>query len=479
VDTPFALLDLLVVRRRLSASRAKDLKTALRRLADATQTPVDDLDLLVLERTYEPILQDYFTHCDPPPSFYTQRNVLQNLRQFYHLLFDNGLLTPSRSTVLKRPRRHQIIGEARAASPYRHRTSATLPRYYRRLDTWPDAIRQPFETFCLDRTFKVRQSTQDNYRNHMTAYVSYGLQHDPSPLTTWDQLFEPARLTRFIIWHAKRVGAGRMSTMGLQVARLMRAIANATHRPDAEDLQALVDDLPPVKPLHDKQAEYHTISATELESVGLALLTKSRQPLRGDAPTYNKRPGLLRATAHQTSLIIRLLWRVPLRSRNVREMELGKNLFRDMQGTWQLRFVGDELKVGQRRGKINTFQVPWPDELVSHLDEYLTVFRPHFPHADTSPLVFLNRQGVKPTHAGFYYRLSDTVYVHLRKRLYPHLLRSLWVDRWLLSGGDVSTGAFMLNDSVQTVLQRYHELRGSDHVEKAYEFNRMALKQRK
>jgi hypothetical protein len=90
--------------------------------------------------------------------------------------------------------------------------------------------------------------------------------------------------------------------------------------------------------------------------------------------------------------------------------------------------------------------------------------------------------GVEPALHGYHYlysRLSDTVYVHLRKRLYPHLLRSLWVDRWLLSGGDVSTGAFMLNDSVQTVLQRYHELRGSDHVEKAYEFNRMALKQRK
>jgi hypothetical protein len=45
-----------------------------------------------------------------------------------------------------------------------------------------------------------------------------------------------------------------------------------------------------------------------------------------------------------------------------------------------------------------------------------------------------------------------------------------------VSGGDVSTGAFMLNDSVQTVLQRYHELRGSDHVEKAYAFNRLVLK---
>jgi hypothetical protein len=475
VNEPETLLSLLVTRGRVPSTRAKDIKTALRRLADATQTPVKDLDLLALERTYEETLKAYFLQCDPPPSSHTQRNVLQNLRQLYHLLFDNGLLTPSRSTVLKRPNRRQVIGDARATSPYRHRTIAALPRYYRPLETWPDAIRQPFEAFCLDRTFRVRQSTQDNYRNHMTAYVSYGLTHDPLPLTTWNQLFEPARLTRFITWHAKRVGAGRVSTMGLQVARLMRAIANTTERPEAAALQTFVVELPAVKPLHDKQAPYHTISAGELESVGLALLTKSRQPLRGDAPSYNKRPGLLRATAHQTGLILRLLWRVPLRSRNIREMELGKNLFRNTHGVWQLRFAGDELKVGQRRGRLNTFQVPWPDELVSHLDEYLTVHRPRLPHADTCPLVFPSRQGGKATHQAFYLRLSDTVYMHLRKRLYPHLMRSLWVDRWLLNGGDVSTGAFMLNDSVQTVLQRYHELRGLDHVEKAYAFNRAIL----
>jgi hypothetical protein len=476
VNTPLTLLDLLVARQQLSKARAKDVKTALRRLADATATPLAALDLLALERTYEPALREAFANSDPPPSPYTQRNVLQNLRQFYRLLFDHGLLVQSRSTILKRPRRRQLLLEAGAQSPYRHRTSAVLTPYYRHPDTWPDAIRQPFERFCLERTFKVRQATQDNYRNHMTSYVSYNLMHDPLPPTTWDDLFDQARLTRFIMWHAKRVDAGRISTMGLQVARLLRTIANATRRPEAEALDTFIHELPPVRPLHDKQAPYHTISAQELESVGLALLMKSRQPLRGDAPTYNKRPGLLRATAHQTALMIRLLWRVPMRSRNIREMELGKNLFRDTQGIWTIRFIGDELKVSQRRGRINVFQVRWPDELVDHLDEYLQVFRPYFLQADTSPLVFPNRQGTKQTHMGWYLRISQTIYLHLRKRMFPHLARSLWIDPWLLSGGDVGTGAYMLNNSVQVVHQRYLELRGQIHVEKAYAFNQAILK---
>ena len=33
----------------------------------------------------------------------------------------------------------------------------------------------------------------------------------------------------------------------------------------------------------------------------------------------------------------------------------------------------------------------------------------------------------------------------------------------------------MLNDNVQTVLKRYHELRGADHTAKAYAFNEAIL----
>ena len=72
--------------------------------------------------------------------------------------------------------------------------------------------------------------------------------------------------------------------------------------------------------------------------------------------------------------------------------------------------------------------------------------------------------------------LSDITYMHLKKRLYPHLLRTLWVDQYLLStDGDVSTAAFWLNDNVLTVLKRYHEFRGEDHTAKAYNFNQAIL----
>jgi integrase len=241
-------------------------------------------------------------------------------------------------------------------------------------------------------------------------------------------------------------------------------------------LQALMRKLPTVEPFHNKQAPYHTISMAEMEDVGLRLLAEAHRPLVPHAKYGAKRPGLHLVANCQTALIIRLMWRIPLRSRSIREMELGKNLFQDAQGVWRLRYVGDELKVSERGGRINTFEVPWPEELVPHLEEYLRDFRPRLPNADTSPLVFLTNRGRPLTVVTLYWRLTDTVSCYLGKRLYPHLLRTLWVDQYLLSsGGDVSTAAYMLNDTVATMLQRYHELRGESHVQKAYNFNQRIL----
>jgi len=77
-------------------------------------------------------------------------------------------------------------------------------------------------------------------------------------------------------------------------------------------------------------------------------------------------------------------------------MQRDRNLYQDTQGHWWLSFQGDELKVAKRQGRINTFSLNltqyFPD-LIAHLEEYLCVFRPKFPHASTSPYVFLMKSG--------------------------------------------------------------------------------------
>jgi site-specific recombinase XerD len=152
-------------------------------------------------------------------------------------------------------------------------------------------------------------------------------------------------------------------------------------------------------------------------------------------------------------------------------------LHQDEQGIWQLRYQGEQLKIGERQGRVNEFHVPFPPELVAHLEEYLNDFRPVLPNADSDPHLFLTNRGRPLSPACIWSRVSTTVFAHLGKYVYPHLFRTMWTDMYLLSsGGDVDTAAYMLNDTPAMVLKHYHELRADQQVVKAYAFNEAILK---
>jgi hypothetical protein len=101
--------------------------------------------------------------------------------------------------------------------------------------------------------------------------------------------------------------------------------------------------------------------------VALDLLEDSRRPLIHGA----ERPDVSRAANVRTSLILRLLIRIPLRQRQVRELQLGRDLYRNPRGDWQLHFAGAGRKVGRWRGHPNIFAPPFPPDLGPHLEAYL------------------------------------------------------------------------------------------------------------
>jgi hypothetical protein len=71
--------------------------------------------------------------------------------------------------------------------------------------------------------------------------------------------------------------------------------------------------------------------------------------------------------------------------------------------------------------------------------------------------------------------LKDCVLRRTNKRFYPHLIRTLWATAFIAHTGDFTTTAYMLNDTVQTVLRRYQEILEKDHQQKAHRFLRGAL----
>jgi hypothetical protein len=469
------MLTMLVRRKHLTDKRAKDMKTSLQKLADATNTDIDELDLPSLETTYLETLHTYFSEHAPEASASTKRNTVQNLKQFYRLLHGHGFLKAAVQSPAKRLPMLALRREYHRTSPYADRYRGH-PRYALPPEQWPASIQSGWARFCDDRSMDVRPVSMAKYQHRMNDYVGYNLQVDASPVTTWDELFDVSRLVRFVNWHAKRIGVKRISTTGKEVFRIVAMVAKHAKRSEFSAIRDRERKLPIPEPMHNKQDAQHTFSAQEIESVALALLAKADRPVTRYSIAHGVRwPGLSRAINRRDALLLRLMWRVPMRNRQFREMQFGKNLFKDADGQWILQFSGDELKVGERHGRINVFRLPFPPELVESLEEYLERACPVFPQQDRARYVFPTRLGAMFSGPMLRDQVGTLLYAYTGKRFYPHLARTLWVDRYLLATGDISTAAFMLGDSVQMMLRRYHELRGADHTAKAFSFNQAIL----
>ena len=116
---PLMMLERLIARRFLPASRAKDIKTALRRLAEAYGIEIADLDIPGIESTFSEHLRASFAERGPDTSAYTRRNTMQNLKQFYRLLHESGIIRYPKHPSLKKLPRRALLAQARDSSPYR------------------------------------------------------------------------------------------------------------------------------------------------------------------------------------------------------------------------------------------------------------------------------------------------------------------------------------------------------------------------
>ena len=172
--------------------------------------------------------------------------------------------------------------------------------------------------------------------------------------------------------------------------------------------------------------------------------------------------GAQRAGRFQRGVILKLLVRVPLRQRNVREMQLDRHLWKDTTtGHWHLEFAGDDLKIGSRGPEVNRYELnlsTYRPEFIPILEEWLTVHRPKLPNAATSPFVFLTQRGNPHISKTLHGDLSDAVAMRTGKRFYPHIVRTMWATEYLKETQDFQTAATMLGDQLRTVIATYYDV---------------------
>jgi hypothetical protein len=465
------LLDAVAATGRLKTSQFPSYKTSLRYLARALNCPdAQHCPQEVFARSQEALrdaLDIYLGSLQPPPSSHTVRNTRYNVRTLFKKAYDAHILQPRGHLPLLPLPADTLVKTYYATSPYRqhyNRGPYSLP-----LTAWPADVLTSWNRYATETRRTIRPATLNMRMKSISYYLGYLHNIVHEPVIAWNDLFSVDRLDAFVTWHGERCGV-RYSTGASMVVDYLICLAGHFKHPQAQALRNYRKTLPPLERMHNKRD--HWISRDDLERVALSELQDAHKPVDNHAPA--KQPGLFRAGQHRRSLMLRLLLRIPLRQRNIREMQMPRNLYQDAQGHWWLSFRGEELKVGERHGKLNTFSLDvtayFPD-LLDHLEDYLKVFRPHFPNASTSPYVFLTRYGKPFSSHSLDTDFATLILKRTGKWCYPHLLRTLWVSEFFTAGGKPATAAYMLNDTPQTALQKYYEFMDANHLQEASTFS--------
>lgn len=480
---------MLVAQNHIRAGRVKDFKTSTRYLALALgKTTPDDCqeeDFLLSPSVLKDKIETYFGSLSKVTSLRTIHNTRTNLNLLFRKAREITLLSHRDDLPVPAMKRKGAMEAASLTSPFNQRWHATHATCYKLApDDWPVDIQEAWKNYCVSRQLKVRTISSKMYTTLLGRYIGFLITIEGLSIQ-WDDLFDVSNVDRFIRWQSER----SQTTITVQSRRFVETlftVAAQTDHPSLPALKRYKRDLPTPESMHDKRE--HWITLRELEAIGLSLLKEAHKPITSspkEEAAYQMRcshPGLSRAIKHQMALILRLMIRVPLRSRNIREMQLGRNLYQDDGGHWQLYFRGSELKVSTRNRKTNTYEVDLTDycpDLIPHLEEFLKDFRPRIPQPATTSYVFASRFGNMLTRERLRHELATLVLCHTdgKTRFYPHLIRTIWATEYLTAHpGDYDTAAYMLGDSVQMVMQRYKELPARNQQKRGSQFLIAALR---
>lgn len=155
----------------------------------------------------------------------------------------------------------------------------------------------------------------------------------------------------------------------------------------------------------------------------------------------------------QRSLIIRLLVRRPLSSRDVCDMKIDRNL-RCANGRWTIEFHAEERAWRQIRGQPDVYRMSFPPDLAPQLEEFLAIWRPLLP-GDDLPELFTTRAGYPFVTQALNHEVSKAIHEHTSCAINLPQIRQMWTTEFLTRTRDYAAAAVMLGDTIETVLRRY------------------------
>jgi len=341
--------------------------------------------------------------------------------------------------------------------------------------SWPDQLRKDWEDFYRWATADYVEGRPSSlkkkpislnmvYRPAMESFYGYLVKEkgfSPSDFS-FDQLRDFSLIHAFVDWHIN-ILHGKVTKTIYSVLVILKALTAQYFKDEAllEQLRTLAREIPSPVKTYNKEEVW--VPLAELRKVGEAIWpTKKLEDIKNGGARFARDAGL--------SLMVQLWCNIPYRQRNMREMELGKNLYKNTDGEWTLHFAGEQLKIAQKQGKENIFELAFPPRLVPLLEQYLEIWRPVMARKGTDPgqHVFLNIHGRPYETNALTLAVVTRVYRYTGKKLHPHLIRTIWATEYIKKTGDLYRAAVMLNDKLETVVANYSHLSLKGVAEHAY-----------
>ncbi len=184
-------------------------------------------------------------------------------------------------------------------------------------------------------------------------------------------------------------------------------------------------------------------------------------------------------SAWQHYLIVAILVYCGIRQREIRELELGKTLFREADGYW-VKQAPEDHKIGSKTGEGKEFQLP--EHLTEDLDEWFKVWRPKMSIQGHNQVFALVGSRAHPEAMGkpFTESLLGNFVTHRvykatsflfqePKRVNPHFFRNLVITHQRMHGDPSQKEplATMMGQSVATADKTYNLMTRRDRTAKA------------
>jgi hypothetical protein len=241
------------------------------------------------------------------------------------------------------------------------------------------------------------------------------------------------------------------------------------------------------------------LSVAQLETVGCSIYPFNARRVQELSPFTRRRVDRLKnqhaangfqryAYRVMLSLLIRLVIRIPLRQRNLREMRwaanslaAGDNLYKK-DGVWHLKFRGNDLKIAQVRGEEHVAEFEFPADLVPLLEEWLYKWRPSLiasnnpedqgkQHlANGQEFVFMGFKGCPLKMHQVTQAFERATYKFTGVAVNPHMFRTIFATEFITETNDFIGAAYMLMDSVEVVIKKYAYLLDKDCGKRANEW---------